>query len=500
MTTSTGAAVPAANKFPGSFFEVEFGASPNSSLGGVRKVLVLGNKTSAGTGTADTVIYTEQTPATAKVLGGAGSEVHLMVTAALALEPNAYVDMLIVTSTGATAAGTITVVGTCTASGTYVVHIHGVAVSVDVLSGDLIAAIAVKIRDQVNAQTDTLGVTATASLGVVTLTAKIAGLRGNQIKLRQVVDTAITGSAFTLSGAVLTGGSGQDALTTALSTITPSKYDYIVPANIDSTALAALNTQIVTQAGPLFGRRQQAISCLQDTLGNTTTIADAINGAQSQLLWFPGCEYLQCQVSAAWAARRSIQEAASLGVNLSTLNGPAVDLYPVIKAPADAALFITDAQATSALDTGITPVYVRASDKHPVIVRSITTHNVDSSSNPDYRTLDTNKVTVPFGFADELATQFPDQFPNKQLVDDSALDGDDDVPANVTTPRLIQNWAFGVAKTFQNLGYLQSVATDVARWGFSKSTTSSGRCNATMPVTPTDWFVQFSAKIKQMSP
>jgi len=57
---------------------VRFGASPSGAGGGPRKILILANKTSAGSATADTEVFQVTTDDDAVTKAGEGSEFHLM--------------------------------------------------------------------------------------------------------------------------------------------------------------------------------------------------------------------------------------------------------------------------------------------------------------------------------------------------------------------------------------------------------------------------------------
>lgn len=102
------------------------------------------------------------------------------------------------------ASGTITIAGAD--GGTYRATINGANVDVTGTNGDDDAT-ASDLADAINASTDALVqylVTASASAGVVTITAAQDGITGNTITL------AATGTNATASGARLTGGAGHN--------------------------------------------------------------------------------------------------------------------------------------------------------------------------------------------------------------------------------------------------------------------------------------------------
>ena len=501
-TTSTGAAgVPLSMKLPGVYIQVLFGASPNGAGGGTRKVLLLGNKLATGSATADTEKIALTSAADAVTYFGEGSELALMATAAYTKAPAASLEAIAVTEpAGAKASATITVANAATGSGTATFYIHGVKISVSVLSGDALGTVAANINAEINAKSSLLNVTSAVLAGVVTITARHNGTRGNLIKLRKVIDATVTGSTFTLSAAALAGGAGVDALTTALAPAATARDHYYALASVDTTAVQAVQAQCDTMAGPLVGKRQVFVWASHDTLGTATTQVETVNEERGQCLWAYKFETLPCVIAAAWAAMRSVAESESISVNLSSFNPDLVDLWPVVQAPPSEGDWATDSAANSALDVGLTPLQVRQGDKHPYIPLSITTHSNDSSGNPDARTLTTNYVQVPDLFADTFAAWLPSTFVGMKLRSDQES-GDDPLPPNVTTPGIVQAMWFDVARRdFENQGHINGLDDDGASWAFNLVSANPNRLNATIPITPAPWFTQASAQVRQQTP
>lgn len=503
-TLSLGAAgVPLSMKRPGSYVQVVFGASPNGAGGNTRYVLLLGNKTTAGTATADTEEVLLTSAEDARTYFGEGSELHLMAKAAFQMAPAAALKAIAVTaaSGGVAATGTITVANTATASGTATFWIHGVEIPVAIVVGDTVATQTTNITAAINAKSPDLLVTASGNTGtgVITITARHVGTRGNFITLRKKV-ADVGGSTYTLSGANLSGGTGTDTLTAALDTAARSRHHYYALASVDTTALQAVQTQLDTMAGPLVGKRQQAIYATHASLGTATTQAEALNEERMQGLWAYQFETPPCVIAAAWAAMRSVAESRSYSVELSLKNFDVVDLWPAVKPPPNEANYCTNSTANSALDVGLTPLQVQEGTGHPYVVLSITTHSNDSSGNPDTRTLTTNYVTVTDAVADEFEAWFSSTFPDTKLRDD-VTSGDDALPPNTTTPGFVKSmWHSKTRELFENLGHIDNLDEDYESWAFNRASGNANRINATIPITPAAWFTQISARIEQRTP
>jgi phage tail sheath gpL-like len=144
----------------------------------------------------------------------------------------------------------------------------GQVIDVGVASGDSVTTTATAVAEAINDAAD-LPYTAQNSSGVVTITAKHQGPRGNTLIVDAYFvsstgsETRITASS-TSSGAGTTGvwttvttesteyhlqaGATQDSIATVLTNIEPAKYDRIVIANIDSTNVGRLVTALNAQA------------------------------------------------------------------------------------------------------------------------------------------------------------------------------------------------------------------------------------------------------------
>lgn len=495
---SIGAAgVPSTNKVPAIFLAVVFGAGVNLAGGGTREVLLFGNKTTAGTAVADTDVSTPTTIADSETYWGISSELSLMYEFAALMAPGATIRGMAVTeAVGATATATLTIVGAAGGTDTYSLFIHGVQIDVAITSGDAIATQATNIANAINGSLGSrrrLLVTASAALGVVTITFRQIGTRGNLCTVRQIVGLGITTSTYTLSGATLSGGTGDDTLTAALAAVASSTYKYYANAHVNTAQLQLVQTQLTTMAGPLQGRRQLSVYASRATLAVATTQVQTLNENRMQCIWHKNSETYPGIIAAVWAAYRSVAESRKISANHDS-----TDLFPYVLAQPTLSDQPTDVVKGSALDVGLTPLGVDARTKHAYVVRSITTHS-QASSNPDTRTLDTTKVVVPDELADRLATALPSAFPNLNIIDDPVDSTDDDLPPGTTTPRKIKSFCAGIARTMQTEGHIVNFDNDYLSWAFNLAPASPGRVNATMPVSVISGLHQISASVLQVA-
>ncbi len=175
--------ISSSDPVPGVYLETVLGAGP-AALGGLpRSVLVLANKSSAGSGAVET-LYGPDTnvPLTnlsdARALFGIGSEAYRACKRFWSVNVSTplYV-MLVAEASGASATGAIEVTGTAAQPGTVEVRALDQSFSVGFAQGDGYESIASAIASAINSRLD-LPVVAVATLGDVDLTARNVGLRG----------------------------------------------------------------------------------------------------------------------------------------------------------------------------------------------------------------------------------------------------------------------------------------------------------------------------------
>lgn len=148
---------------------------------------------------------------------GAGSQAHLMALAAI--KAYAYADLSLITvadnEAGVAATGNITITGTADTQGVLRVNIGNAdTLTVGVAANASAATVAAAIKAAIDAETS-LPVTATASEGLVTLTAKNKGTHGNHIRIR----TGNTAEGITVAVKAMSGGDADADIGPALNAV-----------------------------------------------------------------------------------------------------------------------------------------------------------------------------------------------------------------------------------------------------------------------------------------
>lgn len=483
--------LPTSNKVPGIFIQVTLGVGRRSAGAAPLRLLLVGNKTSAGSAAVETVksIFSIDD---ARTYFGPGSELFLMAKAALDTYPGVTLFGTACTESGGNTADDDTLVigsGPATAAGTLEVWVQGERVVAEISVGDTATNVGDAVEAAINAKTD-WPVTASNTTGTVTITAKQAGPKSNGINVRTLL-TGGTGLTHTAINTDLSGGTTIDDPTNCLDAVAASKYDYIVASQDESVSLAIYESHVDDAAEPGIGIRQRFFFGSRDTLANATTLSDAINAKRGRLIWHYNSDHLPSQIAAAAAAKYAELLQSD---RARPLDGETIGFLTPQYNEADKPL---PTELISALNNGITPLDYNGGDVF--IVRAITNYSTDSSSNPDFSVLDVSKVDVPDFIADELEINFPGAFPGFKL--------DDDPPAgtlperDTATPSSIKDWIFGILKDHDAGGpfpqVLQNVDDLESQLDVEIDATVAGRANAVIPLDVVEGFHQAAFDIQQ---
>lgn len=494
----------ASDPVPGEYIEVNF-AQGEASLGaGTRAALLIGGKTSAGSATADTVVYGPDTPvslsseADAIALFGAGSELHRMWRKFTLVNSTTPLYAIAVAEGGGAAAGTgtITVATTATGPGTLRIFIQDYFVDVGFATGDTVTTIAAAAVVAINAVPYS-PVVASNVAGVITLTAKQAGLRSNWIRYFAQIKPGTSGTTVTpTSSTLVTGGTTADSNATALSTILPVRYYYIVSAAEDATQLGALLSQVNTQALAVTGIRQRVFGASADTISNAITITTALNGARCELTWLYKSDMPPCELAANMAAIYSLEEAPLVPkINFDSYGSDAkTSTNWKIKAPLSGQK-PTRAQIVSALNAGITPIGVYANG-NTYLVERVTTRFLNGAV-VDYRIRDAGKVTICDRYADDLQAKYAAQFRGKQIGDDPVKNQPTPGP-NVVTPRVLKAAINRLTHDYEENDLLQRVGEIIANTIVQREVSPTTRMSAQIPLWTADCLHQIATQINQV--
>jgi phage tail sheath gpL-like len=437
----------AANDFvPGNYLEVSF-AQGAASLGtATYAILLVGNRSTTGTATVDTVVYGPNANSPAPLvtvqdainLFGQGSELHRMFRRVTNVNTVTPVYAIAVTeSGGAAATQAVTFATTATANGTVRTYIGDEFVDTAITSGDTAIVIAGNVASAINTKLDWAVTAANGGTAICTITAKNKGLRGNWLRGSSVINGTGVGTTSNVTAqAFFTGGTTADSNATALGTILSSRYYYIVSAAEDATQFGAVSSQVNTTAAPIVGLRQRCVAGSVDTSGNATTIATGINSARAELIWMQNADWTPADLAANAAAIYALGEASTvIKVNYDGYGNDSVT-QATWKVPYPRSGTVpTRSTIKAALNNGLTPITVNPNGSTYLVAR-ITTRSL-SGANADYRIRDSHKVSICDFYGDDLLNKFSLQFSGKKIAPDP-VQGQRTPGPDVATPRVVK--------------------------------------------------------------
>jgi phage tail sheath gpL-like len=489
---------------PGTYIEVDFAAGPPIAGLTQYSVLLLGNRMTTGTATVDTVIYGPDTAtplaqeADAIALFGEGSELHRMWKRFFKVNTTQSVYALAVTeSVGAFATGVATLATTATSNGTLRIYVGDEFVDSAITSGDTAIVAAGNACTAINSKTWWPVTAANSGTAVITLTAKQKGLRGNWLRYWSRMLTACGMTTSTATPAFFTGGTTADSNTTALTTILPKRFYYIVSAAEDATQLGALVTQVNTQGQPTNGIRQRVIGGSVDTLANAQTIATGLNAARAEVVLLTQGDVPPSELAANSAAVYSLEEQPrKFKCNFSGYGNDAnSSLNWKIPAPLSG-VQPTRANIKSALNNGLTPIGVNPNGS-TYLVKRCTSRSLNGS-NPDYRIRDAHKVTICDRYADDMGSKVSLQFAGKNIGDDPV--GQQPGPgASVVTPRMLKAAANKLTRDYFDIDLVQNVQAIISGTLANRESSPTTRLTCSIPLQPVDILDQIGVLILQVA-
>jgi len=240
--------IPTNEKIPGYYGEISTVNANQGVFDYPTKLLVVGQLLSSGSANALTKHIIADVKQ-AKALFGRGSQLAAMCEIVLGIQTSIEVHAIGQADDGAsaTAAGTILVTSAATESGTLYLYIAGHRIKVGIASDDTAAEIATAIVAAIDEIPD-LPITAEVNGDTdeqVDITAKHAGLSGNEIKIVTNYNSdEVYPAGFTATVTQLSGGTGNPDIGDVIDAIEGDWYTDIIMPYTDSSNLLALETEL----------------------------------------------------------------------------------------------------------------------------------------------------------------------------------------------------------------------------------------------------------------
>jgi len=493
----------ASNPTPATLVEVAFAQGQASTGTAQYAILILGNKLAAGTGVVDTAVYGPDT-ATPMVsltdaanLAGIGSEAYRMIKRALANNTTSPLYVAFpAQSAGAAATGTITFTTTPTGTANARLHVLDDFVDLSFSSVDTVTTIAAGLVLLVNARTE-WPVTAANTAGVITLTAKQLGLRGNNISYGAQIQGSATTTVAPAPMVKMTSGTTADSWTNVLATINPKRYYYIISADDggqSSGNLTALVSQVTTQALPTTGIRQVVIAGANDTsVSNVTTVAIAQNSPRCQVYYGREFDMPPGEIAASMGGAEATYEAGRTGTvcNFDSFGqSVGTSLWKFAAPKSGAGLSAT--QIISCLNNGVSPIGV--SNGKAYLVSRITTKS-QTSGVADYRIRDAHKVRICDWFADDVQAAASLEFAGRTIANDPIPP--QKPPPGAVYPQIFKTLLKRIVNIYDDRGLLQNADQIKAQLDAVREVSPSTRLSSYVPLQTIDLAHQIGIYVAQ---
>lgn len=459
-------------------FYAELDASRANTSARAQRALLIGQKTPAGT-LVPNVPIVSQSQSDATAAAGPGSVLAGMVHAYRLNDPTgeAWLLPLVDDAASVAASGTITFTGPTTAPGTLALYVAGLLVSVALATAQTAVQVATTVAATINASPN-VPVTATVAAGVVTLIAKNKGECGNDIDVRTnykgTVSNEITPAGLGVAIVAMLGGVANPVLTTALSNLQDTAFDFIVCSLTDTTSLAAITALLSDGTGRWSWTSQVYGHCFvakRGTAGANAAFATALNNQHVSSIAFADSPSPAWKWAAAFAGAAAVSLRADPGIPLQTLS------VAGILAPPLASRFSLQTRNLTLLYGGCATWTVDASNT-VVIENIITTYVTNAQGQADDSYLEIETLFLLMYVLRRMSDVVSTKYSRRKL----AADGVRLLPgSNVVTPSIIKADVIATYRQLEAEGMVQGSTAFAAGLVVEKDPTNPNRVNVLWP-------------------
>lgn len=434
------------------FAAVEFDATEanqGASLLSYRGLLI-GQKTSGGAATANTVV---RVTSVADVItqGGRGSMLHRQAIGWFASNKSTevWIGVLADNGSGVAATGTIVVSGPATADGTIALYLGGVRITVGVTSGDASTDVATAIGAAVNADLD-LPVTAGVVSSTVTLTFRHKGTVGNSYDIRHSFnDGEALPAGVGLAITAMASGATNPTLTSLIAAMAAMWFQIWSHPYTDATSLTALENELADRWGPTRQMDGVMVGSASGSFATLTTLGESRNSKHSVIIAQPGATPLTppMEFAAEVAGLVARYGAADPGRPFQTL------AMTNALAPAETDQFDPITERNMMLYDGIATTK-RAAGGVVQLERVITTYQTNPSGAADTAYLDVTTLLTLLWLRYDFRTGIVTQYPRHKLAADGTRFGSGQA---VVTPSIGRAYALAWFRANEVRGLVQDI-------------------------------------------
>jgi len=410
------------------------------------RLLMIGQKLAAGSEPALTLKQVTRVDQ-AKALYGRGSILAQMLEKSLQnnLITETFAIALDDDGAAVAAVGSFTLTGSPTEAGTLSLAIAGQRARVAVSSGQALSAIASAAVSAINAIAD---MPVSAAVGgspeEIELTAKNAGLLGNDIDLRVNLfsdEELPAGLGVTVSA--MSGGSANPDISSVIPLMGETQYTEIALPYTDAANLTVMETELESRFGPLRQNDGVAFSAARGTLGSLSTLGNSKNTQVLSIMSVQG-------PSSPWEWVGAVSGAAALSLQQDPARPmQTIPLQGIIAEDADKR-FIQSERNTLLFD-GIS-THIVDSGGNVLIERMITTFKENAFGSPDTSFLDVNTLATLSFLRFDFRARFSNKFPRHKLANDDVRPAPGQA---IITPSIGKAEAIAIFRGWEDLGLVE---------------------------------------------
>ena len=405
--------------------------------------------------TVDTELLLPASSSEVSVLAGPGSMLHEMHVVHRRVDPmgETWVLPLKITA-GTKASGTFSLSGTASAAGVLSVYIGDAKVAVSVANSQSAEDVATALVNAINAAT--LPVTASASVAVVTVTAKFSGELGNDLRLavnlRGSAGGEVLPGGIMVSVTQMSGGVGVPDLDAALAVLGDEPFEFITHPFTDSAALSSFQALMDDTSGrwawlkKIYGH---VYSARRGTLGELVTFGRGATNDQHMTV-----AAVEPEVPTSvwrWAADFGGRSAVFIAADPArpTQTGALPSCMPAPEGKRFGLL-----ENNSLLWAGMATTYYEGGSVR--IQRAVTLYQENSFGQPDDSYLDSETMHQSAAILRRLEAVITSKFARHKLANDGTRFGPGQA---IVTPKTIRGELIAEYESMERVGLVENLST-----------------------------------------
>jgi phage tail sheath gpL-like len=340
---------------------------------------------------------------------------------------------------------------------------------------DVASAVETMVNGSANSDIPVVASLVTAS-ATVCFSAVCSGSAGNYINIRfNYYDGQTFPSAFTsaVTARVVTAGATNPSVADVWAVIEDVHFNYIIhPYASDSSAMAAIESELEDRAGALINQQGHAFGAYAGTAAACTTLGNARNSPYSSIMGMYDSPTDPAEIAAVLGAVAAKYLNSDPARPLQFLKLKGVLPPPVANrfTRAERDVLLYDGIATSITDTG----------GNVCIERCITTYQANALGLPDPSYLDIQTMAT----LSELRYQFITRMANRFIIPRFKL-ADDTFPVQpgqfIATPRTVRSEIMALFTLMRDKGWIENLEDFEANLVVERDTTDVNRVNVLLP-------------------